>query len=329
MAVINIDPCDASAVVLDTWTSKTNAAYASGAGRNGGGALRINGGNVAKGVTSIAECTRHFAFSFASIPSSDQTIARVSDSGTTQLEMYLTTTGFIGFKRGTTAIGSLSTIQFAAGVKYHFQWHLIIDPTTGLSEIRLNGKTSAALTFTGNTRSTANSSFNQLQFFAPSVNYDFSDIFDVDASGSPTGYQGDLLVGKGTLTGDSATSGKNQFAPTPAQTTGNHYLNVIDNSDATYNADATTGDVERYRFSLPSSVPPAFLATRFKATLDDAGPRSCAPGFSSGGVDSVGPDFGIPSSAAWSPYYVLVNDPGTGSAWGANPTADVIVKVTA
>jgi len=334
MGVINMDPCTAGADLTSIWDSNLHASYVAGAGRNGGGALRLTGGtgtaNATKSIVAISECWRHFALSFSSTPGSDQEIMQILDSGNAQIRLRLLTNLSLQFVVGSTLVGSPTTLLLSPGVKYRFALHLLVSATSGLAELRLNGSPSTLLTFSGNTKATSNSTFNQLAFHGPSsVNFDFSDIYDLDNSGSPTVFQGDQFIGEATLTGDSATSGKNQFATTPAQTTGNHHLNVIDGSDLTFNSDATVGDVERYRFSLPSSIAPTVLAALVKGNIDTAGSKSIGVGFSSGGVDSLGSDFSLPSSPGWAPLVALANDPSTSAPWGSNPSAEVLVKVTA
>lgn len=329
-----MDPCIPGTTVGDTWTSVAGAAYQAGAGRFGGGSLRITNGSVRVTTANLAETWWGFGLAFSLGLGGDQIIFAAEDvvAGVTQIQLAIRANGTMQFKVGNTYVGAPTAPILVPGVKYTFQIHELIDAAVGLLEMRFNGDADTLLSFTGNTKNGANAYANRFSLQAGGGAWDFFDIWGLDANGTPTGWQGDLLIRDAPIIGDSATPGKNVMASTPAQPAGSHYLDINDSNDATYLASSNVGDIERFRIQPPfPTSPPRWIGSRVRTLTDDAGPRKLAPMVAQGASESVGADFSVPSSAGWTPWQAQDKDPATSAPWtsAGAATAEVGAKITA
>jgi len=304
-----------------------NSSYVAGKGRFGANGLQLSsiGAQAAVNfpgnpVTTISI----FAIQIAALGSGPIQIWHADDGATVQCSLGWLASGQLQFYRGSTsgtAVGSPSTQSFPPNSIIQIQIKCTIDPTNGLLECRLNGNTTAIMSFTGNTRSTANSYASRLSLGNPGTSQTswYSDIILFDNGGSaPNDYLGNKAVYTLVPNADSATAGLNQFQTQPAQSTGSHYLNINAEppNTANYNFSGTSGQRESYRTAgMPANVNNISVANVWAyMEIDNPTPHTAAITARSNGVDSIGPAINVAQSYT---YYnqPFSTDPNTGAAW--------------
>lgn len=259
-----------------------------------------------------------------------------------QLQFQISTAGTLQLLRNATLIATYAT-PLAPNTLYHFEIKLTIDPSVGLCQVRINGNTTPAINFSGNTRTSANSFTDQVRF-GPTANaasyhnyYSHLVIFD-NTGAAPNDWIGVKRIYTQLLTADSASGGLNAFATAPSQAPGAHFNNVKEtppDDDATYNSDSAPGDRESYRVAgLPATLSNIIAVTEFvRMKIDDAGPHQVALVARNGSSDTVGAS---QSLAGGYLYYseVFPRDPNTGADWtpagfgtGANSNAEFGLQI--
>lgn len=149
----------------------------------------------------------------------DSTISNGTWTDTEQVDFRVNASGFIEAYRNTTLLGTaIGAMSFNA--KHYVEFRVVIDPTAGQIEVRVDGV--SVLTLAGiNTRSSANSYFNTVIFgtiyksgYGSAANY-WSDIVALDNTGSgpDNTFLGDVQVKYNQPNGDGGT---NQFTPQSA-----------------------------------------------------------------------------------------------------------------
>lgn len=216
----------------------------------------------------------------------------------------------------------------AAGIISNTTWtyvetKVVINGTTGSVECRINGNATPVITASGlNTQSTANTWVSGFEFSSSSgssqLNIDDWYMLDGTASAPLNTYLGPVQVKGDKPSANSAVGGRNAYTPT--NPTNVNYTNVgnIPQNTAEYNADATPGDYDMFRFPALSATAVLFLNEWVEVELDAAGARTVSLDcYSASGTptDSLGPAFTPPAGS-----YKLVNqayvvDPSSGSAW--------------
>ena len=261
------------------------------------------------------------------VPGAAGTIWQAFDSvaAAVQVSLQINASGQLQLFRGATLLATYSS-PLAPNTLYHLEIKTIIDPSAGLCQVRLNGNTTPVLTFSGNTRSTANTFTDQTRF-GPTTNnaathYYYSHIFIFDNIGtSPNDWVGMKRIYTQMPTADSATGGLNAFASSPSQGGGAHFNNVKEtppDDDTSYNSDGTATDRESYRVAgLPSAIVNIVDVNVFvRMRIDDAGPHAVNIVARNGSSDTVGP---AQSQAASYLYYSqdFPLDPNTSAPWTA------------
>lgn len=218
--------------------------------------------------------------------------------------------GDSGTLLGTTAPGVLSS----TAVHYYVELKVLIHPSAGTVDLRVNG--ASVLSLTGqNTRQSANSFATQVSFgnrdtTGISVNVD--DVYICDNSGSTNNtFLGDVRVECLFPNGAGSTT---NFAPSA----GSNYQCVDDNpanDDTDYVSSSTVTDRDLYAMASLSSTSGAVKAVCVTTTdrKDDSGTRTHAHVVKSGASVSVGTAF-APTTAYAIHQTVFESKPG-GGAW--------------
>jgi hypothetical protein len=247
-------------------------------------------------------------------------------AGVEQGGICINSDGTLQAYKNNAAEGSKTTQSFLPGQVLQLQVKYIVDPVNGLIEARLQGQPGALLSFTGNTRTTANSFANAINFkttpFSVNGNY-FSDIFLFDTVNPAAGteydtlvdYPGNVKVALLMPNNDSATGGLNQMTPTPAQPAGSHYLDINHTAtlgDTQYLAAATAPLRESFQLpALPASAAEIVGLLPFDLSrIDDAGPHTNRLGLRNNGADTFTTDFTPLSSYGYQEGFFRTN-PGT------------------
>lgn len=322
----DMDPTIAQLFNIFTGGSFTNGTTPFGSGYS----LQVSGGgqtgkSFGVNLTTVIVGARVFT---GTLPSTNNILFNFYDAtaGAAQVTLRATSTGSFQFYLGSgtgTPLGSAS----AGGILSVSSWvylevKLTISATVGVVELRVNGNPSAVISASSlNTKSTANTFVNGFVFTGMVANTFFDDWYMLDTTGSSplNTYLGNVRMVYDVPNNNSAAGSHNQFTPT--NPTNVNYTNVgnIPANTAQYNADATVGDLEFYRFPSIGGSPSAvlFLNMWYQELLDTAGTRTTVPGVRSGGSDtfdatSVSPPNGATYGLFNKPW---VLDPNTSAAW--------------
>jgi len=332
MALLFIDGCDLYAVRTDVtrrWqTNGTSSSYinvtASG-GRWGGGAIRIMSagtGRITRTIPARPSVILGFAGYLAQPDQpGEEAFLVLYDGGDVQLAVHLDlTAGRFRLYRGfsSTLLAESDPITVASGVWSWFELKAAIDPTSGHAELRRDGTT--LLSFTGDTRATAQSTLNGVQIRslrqASSVRTDVwvDDVYIADDQGGANDdFLGDMRVSTLTPTADTAEkawtpdSGGDNFA---------RLAEIPPDDDSSYVASDLVGARDLYAMADLGLTPLTIAGLQHTALArkDDAAERSIALVLKSGATVDVGTEASLGSS------YTFIeamheNDPATGSAW--------------
>jgi hypothetical protein len=199
----------------------------------------------------------------------------------------------------------------------HLQVKIVIDPTVGSIEVRLNGSTTAAWNPTGlNTRrGTSNSYCNGLVLQTSATGGYFDDFYAFNDQGSsPTTWQGDVRAVQLMPTSDSSVT----WTPNSG---GNNYSRVSEaheDGDTSYVSTNTINNVDLYGITALSTTPNAIVNVAVKSfvRMDDAGPHTYKNRLSSSGTASDGSNLALSSGYQWS-WTNYPTDPHTSAAWTA------------
>lgn len=322
-----------SFITTTTAISSGSARYAAGTGETSQGLLFNGAGNkiwadIALG-TNLATVITGFAYKGTLPGSGYQAVVSFADAGTYQVTLVIDANGQFSFMKGVgfantlngTILAGPSTLAISTNIWNYIEVTLTTNNSTGVAEVRLNG--AVALTFSGNTRQSANNYSNAVYFGDNGVGqsiYDDWYILDTTGSSPLNTYLGDIRIRTYMPSADSATGGLNQFTPTPSQSAGSHYLNVNEvpaDGNTSYNADATATQRESYRTHGFNGATINFVNNWAKFEKDDATSRSVAIVARNGTTDVVGSTISSPSSYAYS-NQVVTTDPNTSAAWTAS-----------
>jgi hypothetical protein len=278
-------------------------------------------GNMAKSMSpSGAAFVVGFSFKCSALPSSACTVIQVRDAGTTQLSLQLNTGGTVTILRGTTSLAT-STAVLAAGTTYYVEFKGVIDPSAGSVSMQVDASATGWPSFSGNTRATANTSWNSICFGANhtglgtwTANVDFDDLYVLDQSGSApwNTFLGDCRVDALLPSGAGATTGW-----TPS--TGANYACVDEtapNDDTDYVSTSTTGATDTYTYPDAPVTGATIYGIQHCLALkkSDAGTCTVAPVVRHSGTDYVGSDLSPSTSYAYG-LAVQQTNPGTSAQW--------------
>jgi hypothetical protein len=208
------DSFDHESDVLNKWDGlQTGMAHTitQGQGRNSPAAVLVAGGLMQKNIPNSVTSVTGWALKGDFSPISDALIWQAWEGGNIQVQLLMTATGHLYFRRGdNTAIGSLTTQPFYFNTWYYLEVNATIDPTAGAVELRVNG--SVWLSYTGvSTRNPGSTnswaSGIRLGCQSPYVNNGYlDDVYILNTSGTFNNtYLGDVSVrallpsGNGTL----------------------------------------------------------------------------------------------------------------------------------
>lgn len=286
-------------------------------GRNATNGLKINNSSaVQKAIPSTPIGTIYTAFSIhlASMPTAGDVIFfDLRDGPTTQCDLRLTTTGLLRVTRNGTTLGTGSGVfALQAGVTYHIEFKLVIDPSAGVVEVRLNEVTVTGLNLTSqNTRATSNSTADS--FVLTNTNGGGGTITFDDFVMRTDDWSGDVQVRAFLPTGIGAT---NQWTANGAATTREAVDDTEPNDDTDYASTATVNDLSLFTYdSIPVTSTILAVIPKPYAKKTDTGTAKIASTVRHSGVNYPGADQ-APSNSSYA-YFpeVLETNPGTASAW--------------
>lgn len=327
MALRFLDSFDhyATAELNQKWNVLSGAAtVSSGNGRRSTNCLRLPGATnnvyVAKTLTLQTTWIIGFAFKITTIGSAVSDICAFTDAGTNQVELRLVNDGTLRVTRNGTTLGT-SASAISAGTWYFIEFKVFINDTTGTYEVKVDG--SSWLSGTGaDTKNTTTAGANQVRLgivngTAGSSFYDYDDVYICDGSGgSNNDFLGDVRVDCYLPNGNGNSS---QLTGSDGNSTDNYAL--VDessvNGDTDYVQSSTSGQKDTYAFPNMSHSPTNIFGVQVNmmAKKDDSGARSICSVTRSGGSDTDGSAFAIPTSYV-DIAQIVETDPNTASAWG-------------
>lgn len=343
MALLFLDSFDhyATADIVEKWTASNTSGGNSltintTGGRRSSGCFRWQNGNNSSERAAIskqlapadATCVAGFAVAVpAGFPSTNGLqIAVILDGATDQVTLRLNSDYTLSVCRGAnngTVLGT-TTALLTAGTFVYVEWKVLIHPSAGTVDVRVNGASVLSLT-AQNTRNSANSAwtvfalgvvdavFSSYNTNFLSINYD--DLYVLDGSGSAplNDFLGDCRVDARYPTAEGASS-----AWTPLSGTDNALMvdETAPDDDTTYNSTATVGATDTHVMQ-DAPVPGATLygvQLCLSAKKSDAGTCSLAPVVRHSGTDYPGTAFNPGTTYAYTvtPYGT---NPGTSAAW--------------
>jgi len=203
--------------------------------------------------------------------------------------------GSLSVLRGATILGT-STEIFTFGIPHYVEVKVVIDPTVGTTEVRVNGLVWAGLTLTAqNTRNATAVGWDEVLFGGiVSANtavgiWDFDDFWLCDGSGAApwNNFLGDCRCDVRVPTAEGASA-----AWTPSTGTDNALVvdEATENADTDYNATNVVGAVDTFVTQDSPVAGAAILGVQHNLSLRkvDAGICTVAPVIRHGGVDLVG-----------------------------------------
>ena len=345
MALLFMDSFDhyVTADMLEKWTSQQASGegatpqIGASSGRHSSGSFRVNVAsplNNARGglIKTLTPSGVTAIIGVAVVPPTTSLVgsqgiqlASIRDGSSPQMSLRLNNDLTLSAVRGAhngTVLGT-STATLTASAFVYIEWKVLIDPSAGTVDVRVNGTSVLALT-AQNTRNTGatqwtgvglgvlDSAFNTWNggFF----NIDYDDLYVLDGSGSApcNAFLGDCRVDARFPTGAGSNTGW-----TPS--TGANWQNVDDaapNDDTDYNAAASTGLTDTFVVQ-DAAVPGATIfgvQHCLSMKKSDAGTCTVAPVVRHISTDLAAADLSPGTSYA---YGLLVQQtyPGTGSQW--------------
>lgn len=318
---------------LGKWNDKVSSggispsvSISAGNGRNGTSSLRIvaEGGSTCY-LSKVLPASQTWIVGFSYKLNSSLTSVTIFSwwDTTIQLDFRLNSDGTFKFTKSGTLLGSASSFAISSGTTNYIELKVVIDTGTGGSvAAHVNGV--EIINSTGlNTRSTANSSANQMRLGSGGTGTqvggytaDFDDLYFCDAAGSVNNdFLGDKRViylppnGAGTTT---------EFSRGGADS-GSNYGQVDElspNSDTDYVYDNVVGHKDTYAMTDLVQVTGTIsgIQTILGARKDDAGDRTIAAVIRSGGTDYDGAN-ASPSTAYSFLTEIRETDPDTSAAW--------------
>ncbi len=308
------------------WTAQRSGgnpptAGSAGKGRNGTAAL-FNGNDARNGafrpIPAAATNWVCVAFQF------DRTgigtvIASFRDSGTNQIEVRLTSTGFLQITRNGVFLAQGST-HLSINTLYHIDFTATIDDTAGSYNLKLNGVVELSASSV-DTKATANAYANEVALGCAGDGNVMSVYWDDFVCGNDQGSvnttsPGDCRVemrhpsGAGTTTQWTPSAGANWQCVDDA----------TPNDDTDYVASATVGDKDTYAMEdiTPVSGTIVGMVLNIHCRKDDAGTRKIQSVVRTGAVEENSADLTVLDT-----YATLLDVRETKPGGGAFSIADV------
>ncbi len=236
-----------------------------------------------------------------------------------QVDLRIDGNGAVLLTRNGTELGRTANAAVVAGSVHHFQVHAKIAHAGGQAELRMDGRSVASISFTGDTQATTSAGAKAIQFSGPASGQLYlCDVVVNNATGTRNNaWPGDVRVDVIVPTGSGANNG---WAPSTG-TERYACVNAVPVQTAKFIESSTPGDLCTMKF-------PAFPGGQVQAVQSvlygqktDAGARSMAPVFRDGGADRDGATVALFDSLGFFTQ-MYETDPSTGAEWTAGKVAE-------
>lgn len=209
--------------------------------------------------------------------------------------------------------------SFIQNVWNHVQAKIVIDPSAGSFELRLNGSATPIVLATGlNTRVSSNSFCNRVQLACTSNvvsgNVDDFYIFN-DQGAAPNTWQGDVRAVQQMPSSDFSVT----WTPNSGSLRFNRVNELREDADTSYVTTATINAVDQYGLTAITPAPLAIIAVQSKmyARMDDAGPHSVKSRLTSVSATADSATLSLSTSYQWV-WQMYTTDPNTSAPWSAS-----------
>lgn len=300
--------------------------------RRGGPCLTGTGSN-SRTVTRVLGSTPselYVAFAFKCSSMWSNPLIGFYEGATLHVSIELTSAGALSAYRSTTLLDSTESGIILQNVYIQLQVYVkIADSPNGVITIRANGSTTPILNLTGiDTRNAGTGVIDRVLFTTCGSTTLFGYIHDIvinDTTGSYNNtWPGDVKVNAYVPNGNGANNG---WTPSSAV---DRYTTVDEQpcNTSDYIESSTPDELCTMAFPSLGSAGIQALQTVIYGQKTDAGARSVAPVFRSGGVDRAGSTVNLGDS-----YQYLVEiyetDPSDSQPWDAGVTPEAGVKLVA
>ena len=317
------DHYTSTADMILKWTSSsgiTNATTRFSYGRS----AAFTGSSATKTVDQQPKWTVGAAIKINALPSSATLLFGLSDGGTLQNGCYLNPDATLSIRNGAgTVLATASGTPFGTGTWYYIEYQCSSfsgSAAAGACVISYTGFTIASSAASAVTKSTANTTANQLVVGSPGISCLVDDLYLCDGQGSSnTTFLGEIRIETLFPTGAGSNT-----AWTPI--TGANYACVNQNpedGDTTYVSTSTPVAKDSYAMADLSSTPTTVFGMQTVATCrkDDAGAHSAASIIRSGGTDYAATTTTLPSAYTCMLDVWEQNPDGSGVWTGASVNA--------
>ncbi len=294
-------------------------------GRYGGSFARFAGGGQSawflKAIPATASVVIGMAVRLSAIYASYSVLMDLRDTYNLQCDLRINPDATLSVTRGGTALTSgTSSLGLSTATWYFIEWKVTISSSISANscKVRVNGIDWINVATGQSTKSTANSTFNDILFgrVYPSngtVNCDIDDLYICDQNGSVNNdFLGDVRVEMILPSGAGTTSGWTPSA-------GSNYAAVDDtapNDDTDYVSTQTATTKDTYAFGNLSNTPDSINGVQITTLLrkTDAGNKTFTPVIRSGGTDYDQSTVAVYDNYAFDTQ-VKETDPATAVAW--------------
>lgn len=240
----------------------------------------------------------------------------VGDLDRIQVDVRVSSTGTLRLTRDGTVLVD-STQALMASAWNYVELKVVVNGTTGIAEVRVNGTVWA--TYTGNTQATANAYANQVylgcRFYTGGWQLAlYDDCYICDGAGTANNtYLGDVAV-KTLL--PNGVGGSAQFVATGAATNWQAVSEASFDADTSYVSSSTVGQTDTYALAdLPANVTTVVgLQVTAMARKTDAGPRQLGAVVRPAATDYAGANKDLAGSYL-AVTTVFEQNPATAAAW--------------
>lgn len=286
-------------------------------GRVAGGAHRLGSTSVIRSLgASVSELTVHAAHRVSNLTTGDRILFTLREGGTTHIDVRVKTDGSVYVARNGTMLGS-PTATGLIGINdwHHYGLHVLIDDSAGEVDLwidKAEGDSPDISLTSQDTKNGGTGVIDSIQEKAPGTNNGTNDVDDLHI------WSGDDFKGDTRVIGQVAASAGSNADWTPLSDTN---VEMVDEAtydgDTTYNADATSGNIDTFVFpglGVGSGSKVYAVCPYAVARKDDAGTRSIAMVVRRGGTEYAGATMPLGTTySIWQDFWE--EDPDTAADW--------------
>jgi|DEB0MinimDraft_10_1074344.scaffolds.fasta_scaffold06501_2 hypothetical protein len=302
-------------------TSSADTQYDIVTGRGGSGqAIQLEISATADFIVGLSQTTTdtffiQFAVNISLFGTADY-LLQVFSGTTTQGSLYVTASGAIQYRRGTTTVLGTSSGSLSAATWHYIELEVNVNDSTGTVLLKVDGVTEINLTSQDTRESTSDQSIDSARFFRNSTSGSTT-AFDDIVIGDDSGTDATSLLGDCTIEALVPDGAGNYSQWTPSA--GSNYQNVDDGTssdgDTTYNSSSTAAQKDTFTMGNMSISSGNVYAVQvsYLARKESGGGRTMRGMIRTSSTDASGTSRYIPDGYGMR-HDIFENDAG-GSDW--------------